>query len=224
MRDVVIVEAVRAPIGKRNGTLSTLLPVHLAARVLKALIERAQIDPVLIEDVIFGCVTPLGEQGANIARLAVLQAGFPVEVPAVSLNRMCGSSQQAVHFAAQEILSGDMEVVIAGGIDMSWACAVHAHARRPPGGAHPLGVRDQRGLPREPCGRAARARGGARARGRARRRRDRTFPVHRSGACTYCDGKAGKIGGTTVGLPGSAVRHRQPGDVLGHPAHRGFLN
>ncbi len=118
MRDVVIVEAVRAPIGKRNGTLSTLLPVHLAARVLRALVDRAQIDPALIEDVIFGCVTPLGEQGANITRLAVLQAGLPVEVPAVTLNRMCGSGQQAVHFAAQAIASGDMDIVVAGGIEV----------------------------------------------------------------------------------------------------------
>jgi acetyl-CoA acetyltransferase family protein len=118
MRDVVIVEAVRAPVGKRHGTLSTLLPVHLAARVLRALIERAQIDPALIEDVIFGCVTPLGEQGANVTRLAVLQAGLPVEVPAVTLNRMCGSSQQAVHFAAQAIASGDMDIVVAGGVEM----------------------------------------------------------------------------------------------------------
>src|SRR5512143_1187365 len=118
MRDVVIVEAVRAPIGRRNGTLSAMLPVHLAARVLRALVDRAQIDPALIEDVIFGCVTPLGEQGANITRLAVLQAGLPLEVPAVTLNRMCGSGQQAIHFAAQAIASGDMDIVVAGGIEM----------------------------------------------------------------------------------------------------------
>ena len=118
MRDVVIVEAVRAPVGKRTGTLSTLPPVQLAARVLRALIERAQIDPALIEDVIFGCVTPLGEQGANVTRLAVLQAGLPVEVPAVTLNRMCGSSQQAVHFAAQAIAAGDMDIVVAGGLEV----------------------------------------------------------------------------------------------------------
>ncbi len=118
MRDVVIVEAVRAPVGRRNGLLSTTLPAHLAARTLQALVERARIDPLLIEDVIFGCVTPLGEQGANIARLAVLQAGLPLDVPAVSLNRMCGSGQQAVHFAAQTIAAGDMDVVIAGGIEM----------------------------------------------------------------------------------------------------------
>ena len=118
MREVVIVEAVRSPIGKREGKLSTLLPVHLAARILQALVTRAGIDVALVQDVIFGCVTPLGEQGANIARLAVLQAGLPVHIPAVTLNRMCGSSQQAIHFAAQEILSGDMDVVIAGGIEM----------------------------------------------------------------------------------------------------------
>ncbi len=118
MRDVVIVEAVRAPIGRRNGSLSGLLPTHLAAKVLRELIARARIDPALIEDVIFGCVTPLGEQGANITRLAVLQAGLPMEVPAVTLNRMCGSAQQAVHFAAQAIASGDMDVVIAGGIEV----------------------------------------------------------------------------------------------------------
>jgi acetyl-CoA acyltransferase len=118
MREVVIVEAVRSPVGKREGKLSTILPVHLAARILQALVACAGIDAALVQDVIFGCVTPLGEQGANIARLAVLQAGFPVHIPAVTLNRMCGSSQQAIHFAAQEILSGDMDVVIAGGIEI----------------------------------------------------------------------------------------------------------
>jgi acetyl-CoA acyltransferase len=118
MREVVIVEALRAPVGKRNGSLSGLLPVHLAAHVLQAVLARTQIDPALVEDVIFGCVTPLGEQGANITRLAILQAGLPVTVPGVTLNRMCGSSQQAIHFAAQAIASGDMDVVIAGGIEM----------------------------------------------------------------------------------------------------------
>lgn len=118
MRDVVIIEAVRSPVGKRDGKLSTVLPVHLVARILQELMSRAGIEPARVQDVVLGCVTPIGEQGANIARLAVLQAGFPVEVPAVTLNRMCGSSQQAIHFAAQEILSGDMDVVIAGGIEM----------------------------------------------------------------------------------------------------------
>ena len=118
MREVVIVEAVRSPVGKREGKLSRVLPAHLAARVLNELVARAGIEAAIVEDVIFGCVTPLGEQGANVTRLAVLQAGFPVDVPAVTLNRMCGSGQQAIHFAAQAILSGDMEVVIAGGLEM----------------------------------------------------------------------------------------------------------
>ena len=118
MRQVVIIEAVRSPVGKRDGKLSGILPVHLAARILKELVSRAHIDPSLAQDVVMGCVTPMGKQGANIARLAALQAGFPVEVPAVSINRMCGSSQQAVHFAAQEILSGDMDIAIGGGIEV----------------------------------------------------------------------------------------------------------
>jgi acetyl-CoA C-acetyltransferase len=140
MGDVVIVEAVRAPIGKRNGILSSLLPVHLAARVLRAVIERVQIDPALIEDVIFGCVTPLGEQGANIARLAVLQAGLPAEIPAVTLNRMCGSGQQAVHFAAQAIAAGDMDIVIAGGIEVMSRVPLAADwpAQWPPDFPYPL--------------------------------------------------------------------------------------
>ncbi|CAG0936378.1 acetyl-CoA acyltransferase [Thermoflexales bacterium] len=140
MRDVVIVEAVRAPIGKRNGLLSTLRPVHLAARLLRALLDRAQIDPALIEDVILGCVTPLGEQGANLARLAVLQAGLPVDVPAVTLNRMCGSGQQAVHFAAQAIAAGDMDVVIAGGIEVMSRVPLAADwpAEWPPDFPYPL--------------------------------------------------------------------------------------
>ncbi len=92
-------------------------PIDLAAPVLQAAVGAAGVEPALVEDVIFGCVTPVGEQGANIGRLAVLKAGWPVEVPAVTLNRMCGSSQQAIHFAAQAILAGDMEVVVAGGVE-----------------------------------------------------------------------------------------------------------
>src|SRR5512139_3015227 len=118
MRDVVIIEAVRSPIGRREGKLSGTLPVHLAAHILRELLARAHVEPAQINDVILGCVTPLGDQGANVARLAVLQAGFPDHVPAVTINRMCGSSQQAIHFAAQAILSGDMDAVIAGGVEM----------------------------------------------------------------------------------------------------------
>jgi acetyl-CoA acyltransferase len=120
MRDVVIVQAVRTAVGRgrENGALHGVHPVDLLARLLRELVNRAGIEPGLVEDVITGCVTPTGEQGANISRLAALYAGFPAEVPAVQLNRMCGSSQQAVHFASQAIAVGDMDVVIAAGVEM----------------------------------------------------------------------------------------------------------
>ncbi|AXM90638.1 acetyl-CoA C-acyltransferase [Anoxybacillus ayderensis] len=117
MREVVIVEAVRTPVGKRNGMFRDKHPVHLAAVVLDEVVRRAGIEKQLIEDIVMGCVTPIGEQGYNIGRLAALEAGFPVEVPAVQINRMCGSGQQAIHFAAQEIKSGDMEMTIAAGVE-----------------------------------------------------------------------------------------------------------
>jgi len=120
MSEVFILSAVRTPIGvgKPGGALSSLTPLHLTALVLQEVVRRAGLEPRQVEDVVWGCVTPIGEQGANLARLAVLQAGFPVEIPAVTLNRMCGSSQQAVHFAAQAILAGDMEIVVAGGTEI----------------------------------------------------------------------------------------------------------
>ncbi|EMI09246.1 thiolase family protein [Anoxybacillus gonensis] len=117
MREVVIVEAVRTPVGKRNGVFRDKHPVHLAAVVLDEVVRRAGIEKQLIEDIVMGCVTPIGEQGYNIGRLAALEAGFPAEVPAVQINRMCGSGQQAIHFAAQEIKSGDMEMTIAAGVE-----------------------------------------------------------------------------------------------------------
>ena len=120
MSDVYIIAAVRTPIGvgKPTGALAALSPVDLGALVLREVVCRAGIVPEAVDDVIWGCVTPIGDQGANLARLSVLKAGFPVEVPAVTLNRMCGSGQQAVHFAAQAILAGDMDLVIAGGTEM----------------------------------------------------------------------------------------------------------
>jgi acetyl-CoA acetyltransferase family protein len=114
---VFIVEAVRTPIGRRGGILADTHPVALAAHVLQSVVSRASVPAQAIDDVIMGCVTQVGQQGANIARLAVLQAGFPVTVPAYSLNRMCGSSQQAIHNAAQAILAGDADLVIAGGVE-----------------------------------------------------------------------------------------------------------
>lgn len=116
-QEVFIVEALRTPIGRRDGMLRAVHPVDLAAHTLRSLIERAALPAAAVEDVILGCVTQTGEQGANIARLATLQAGFPIEVPAFSLNRMCGSSQQAIHNAAQAIAAGDADLVIAGGVE-----------------------------------------------------------------------------------------------------------
>lgn len=117
MRDVVIVETVRTPIGRRNGALSGIRADDLLAAVLREVVRRAGIEPALVEDVIAGCVTQTGEQGANVARTGTLLAGFPVEVAATSVNRQCGSSHQAIHFAAQAIASGDEDVVIAAGVE-----------------------------------------------------------------------------------------------------------
>ncbi len=120
MPEAFIISAVRTAVGKGkpNGALSPFLPVELAAAVLTEAVQRAGVQPVWVDDVIWGVVTPIRDQGANLGRLAVLKAGFPVEVPAVSINRMCGSSQQAVHFAAQAIMAGDMDIVVAGGTEM----------------------------------------------------------------------------------------------------------
>ena len=115
-----IISAVRTPVGvgKPDGSLAPIAPLDLGASVLREALCRAEVDPPSVEDVIWGCVTPLGDQGANLARLTVLKAGLPVEVPGVTLNRMCGSSQQALHFGAQAILAGDMDILVAGGTEM----------------------------------------------------------------------------------------------------------
>src|SRR5690625_600797 len=117
LSDVVIVDAIRTATGKRKGAFSDTHPVDILTPVLKALVERSDLDPALVEDVVTGCVSMTDEQGGNIGRLAVLAAGFPVEVPAFSLNRMCGSSQQAIHSASQAILAGDMDIMIACGVE-----------------------------------------------------------------------------------------------------------
>ncbi|WP_100403266.1 thiolase family protein [Bacillus sp. FJAT-42315] len=117
MREVVIVEGVRSAVGRRKGAFSHTRPDDLAAEVLKGLVSRAGISADMVEDVIFGCVSQVGEQSVNIARQASLIAGFPVSVPGTTIDRQCGSSQQAVHFAAQAIASGDMDIVIAGGVE-----------------------------------------------------------------------------------------------------------
>lgn len=117
MPQPVIVEAVRTPFGRKGGAFREIRPDTLLSQVLKGLTSRAHVDPAKIEDVVTGCVTQAGEQGANVGRLAVLLAGFPVEVPAVTLNRMCGSAQQAVHFAAEEIAAGDAAYTIGCGVE-----------------------------------------------------------------------------------------------------------
>ena len=117
MRDAVIVQAVRTPVGKRNGGLSEVQPADLSAHVLKALAERSGIDPAVVEDVVWGCVGQVGEQALDIARTAVLGAGWPESVPGVTVDRQCGSSQQAVSFAAASVIAGHYDVVVAGGVE-----------------------------------------------------------------------------------------------------------
>ena len=117
MVNAVIVDVVRTPLGRRNGGLKEVHPVDLAAHVLRALVERNDLDPTVVEDVIMGCVMQVGEQGANIARNAVLAAGFPETTPGTTVDRQCGSSQQAAHFAAQGVIAGAYDVVIAAGVE-----------------------------------------------------------------------------------------------------------
>ena len=117
MREAVIVEAVRTPIGRRNGKLKDIHPVVLGSLVLQEIIKRSGIAPEQVEDVVFGCVTQVGEQSLNIARSAWLTAGFPVTTPGTTVDRQCGSSQQAIHFAANLIQSGVCDITIAGGVE-----------------------------------------------------------------------------------------------------------
>ncbi|KGR85699.1 thiolase family protein [Lysinibacillus boronitolerans] len=133
MREVVIVAAVRTAVGRSKGALSQVRADDLAADVLQEVVKRAGIGKEQVDDVILGCVTQTAEQGANIARTSLLMAGFPDSVPGVTIDRQCGSSQQAVHFAAQAILAGDMDIVIAGGVESMSRVQMgsnmqHAHA------------------------------------------------------------------------------------------------
>ena len=116
MADAFIVDAVRTPVGRRGGGLSAVHPADLGAHVLRALFNRVAIDPAVVDDVIFGCVDTIGPQAGDIARTCWLAAGLPSEVPGVTVDRQCGSSQQAVHFAAQAVMSGTADVVVAGGV------------------------------------------------------------------------------------------------------------
>jgi len=117
MRSAVIVDAVRTPLGRRNGRLKDWHPVDLAAHTLGALVERNDLDPALVEDVIMGCVSQVGDQSVNVGRNAVLAAGFPESVVGTTIDRQCGSSQQAAHFAAQGVMAGAYDVVVAAGVE-----------------------------------------------------------------------------------------------------------
>ena len=139
MRDAVIVEAVRTPVGKRNGGLSGVHPVSLSAHVLRALAERSGIDPAVVDDVIWGCVGQVGEQTFDIGRNAVLAAGWPETVTGVTVDRQCGSSQQSVHFAAAGLIAGQYDVVVAGGVE--------SMSRVPMGSSHPGRQPDGPGVP-----------------------------------------------------------------------------
>ncbi len=118
MRETVIVSAVRTPVGKRNGGLSDQHAADLSALVLNELVERSGVDPSLIDDVVWGCVSQVGDQSSNIGRYAVLAAGWPESIPGTTVNRACGSSQQALDFAVQAVMSGQQDVVVAGGVEV----------------------------------------------------------------------------------------------------------
>jgi acetyl-CoA acyltransferase len=118
MREAVIVEAVRTPVGRRGGGLAEVHPVDLSADVLNALVRRTGVDPAVVDDVIWGCVSQVGDQSSNVARFAVLAAGWPEAIPGTTVNRACGSSQQALDFAAQAVMTGHHDVVVAGGVEV----------------------------------------------------------------------------------------------------------
>jgi acetyl-CoA C-acetyltransferase len=124
--EAYVLDAVRTPVGRRGGALSAVHPADLGAHVIRAVVERAGVDPGRVDDVIFGCVDTLGPQAGNVARTAWLAAGYPQHVPGVTVDRQCGSSQQAVHFAAQAVLSGTADLVLAGGVQNMSAVPIGA--------------------------------------------------------------------------------------------------
>jgi len=136
MNHAVIVDALRTPVGKRNGQLSGWHAVDLAAQPLSALMSRNDLDPSLVEDVVMGCTMMVGEQAMNIARNAALAAGFPNSVPGTTVDRQCGSAQQAIHFAAQAVMSGAMEVVVAAGVESMSRVPIGSTTEPGPGEAY----------------------------------------------------------------------------------------
>lgn len=137
MAEAYIVEAVRTPVGRRGGGLGAVHPADLGAHVLKALVGRTGIDPAAVEDVVFGCLDTVGPQAGDIARTCWLAAGLPEEVPGVTVDRQCGSSQQALHFAAQGVLSGTQDLVVAGGTQSMTQIPIAFASRQ---AAEPLGL------------------------------------------------------------------------------------
>ncbi|MBO0782854.1 MAG: thiolase family protein [Ktedonobacteraceae bacterium] len=140
MREAVIVDALRTPVGRRNGKLKDWHPVDLLAMVLKALVERNRVDPGLVDDVIAGCVSQVGEQSLNVARNAVLAAGFPESVPGTTVDRQCGSSQQAIHFAAQGVISGAYDIAIGCGVESMTRVPMGSNSQGPGAPFGPLMV------------------------------------------------------------------------------------
>ena len=128
MRDAVIVDAVRTPVGKKKGSLSQWHAADLSAHVLRSLVERTGIDPAVVDDVVWGCVQQVGQQAMNVGRMGVLAAGWPESVPATTIDRQCGSSQQSVHFAAAGLISGQYDVAVAGGVEIMTAVPLGAAA------------------------------------------------------------------------------------------------
>jgi acetyl-CoA C-acetyltransferase len=126
MPEAYIVDAIRTPVGRRGGGLSKVHPADLGAHIIKALVDRTGIDPLAVDDVIFGCVDAIGPQAGDIARTCWLAAGLPEEVPGTTIDRQCGSSQQAVHFAAQAVMSGTNDVIVAGGVQNMSAIPITA--------------------------------------------------------------------------------------------------
>jgi acetyl-CoA acyltransferase len=141
MRDAVICAAVRTPVGKRGGGLSGVHAVDLSAHVLQALVERAGVDPAVVDDVFWGCVSQVGEQTYNVGRTAALAAGWPESVPGLTIDRQCGSSQQAVAFAAATVISGQADVVVAGGVESMSRVPMGSSSGEGAGAGRPLGPR-----------------------------------------------------------------------------------
>lgn len=126
MPEAYIVDALRTPVGRRGGGLAEVHPADLGAHVLRALVDKTDIDPGAVDDVVFGCVDTIGPQAGDIARSAWLAAGLPESVPGTTVDRQCGSSQQAIHFAAQGVMSGTQDLVVAGGVQQMSAIPISA--------------------------------------------------------------------------------------------------